>query len=119
MTDIGNVVDWVVAISTLCNRAIAARKTITKIADGLLTQREKDLLISAHHDGLFHTIASDLNGRFVATNTKEFTNDDPAETAHYLDAFIRLCDRGLIIHQSEDVFRLTGQGFDLARKLSK
>ena len=111
--------EWIMAIAELCNRSIAAGKTIATMTDALLSHREKELLISAQLDGMFHAMQSDINGRFVWTSTREFTDQDPAVTAHYLDAFIRLCNRGLVIHQTEEVFRLTGQGFDIARKLAK
>lgn len=110
---------WIMAFVELCNQAIAAGRTVQKISEFVLSHREKELLRVAHHDGLIHLLQSDASGRYVSIGNREFTDEDPAITAHYLDAFTRLCERGLIVHQSEELFRLTGQGFDIARKLAK
>lgn len=103
----------------LCEHAIATGKAIQQIAADQLTLREKELLRVAADDGLFFLSHSDRYGRFVLTSRREFVDDDPAITAHWLDAFMRLCDRGLVMHQHGRRFRLGGQGFDLARNLAK
>lgn len=110
--------DWIMAIVQLCREGIAAGKTLKEWRESQLTDREKELLRAAAKDGLFHLLCDDASGRHVLTATREFSSQsDPAITAHYLDAFIRLCSRGLVIDQGEELFRLTGQGFDLAREL--
>lgn len=103
----------------LCEHAIATGRAIQKVAQDQLTIREKELLRSAADDGLFVLSSASRYGRFVRTNRRDFFDDDPAITAHYLDAFMRLCDRGLVMHQEHTTFRLTGQGFDIARELNR
>jgi hypothetical protein len=111
--------EWIMALITLCQSAIASGKTLKQWHSSALNDREKEILIAASKDGIIHAGMNDFDGKFVATNTKEFTSaDDPAITAHFLDAFTNLCDKGLVIHQHHEVFRLTGQGFDLGRKLA-
>ncbi|HEY2414704.1 MAG TPA: hypothetical protein VGI40_20835 [Pirellulaceae bacterium] len=108
------------AIVQLCRSGLAAGKTLKSWHDSALNERERELLVSASRDGIFHLGQNDFDGRFVATNSHEFTDpNDAAVTAHYLDAFISLCERGLILDQNgDDLFRLTGQGFDIGRKLA-
>lgn len=110
--------DWIMAIAQLCQTAVAAGKTLIDWKDSALSEREKELLRSAAQDGMFHTACSDWYGRHVVTSKRAFGESDPAITAHYLDAFIGLCEKGLIIHQAGTAFRLTGKGFDLARKFA-
>jgi uncharacterized protein YjhX (UPF0386 family) len=109
--------DWVSAIVGLCSAAVAAGKTLAKVRASQLGPRERELLGCVAEDGMFLIVHSPGHGLYLETKQKSFANDDPAITAHYLDAFLRLCDAGLVIHQNGSAFRLTGQGFDLARKL--
>jgi len=46
-----------------------------------------------------------------------FSQTDLAFNAKYLEAFERLCQKGLVRHQSTILYRLTGTGFDVARRL--
>lgn len=101
----------------LCETAIATGKAIKSIVENQFTPMEKELLRSAADDGLFQLSYDDATGKHVTTSTKDFSCNDPAMTAKYLDAFMGLCRHGVIIHQREELFRLTGQGFDIARKL--
>lgn len=111
---------WFMSVKELCNVALATGKTIKTISESVLTQRERELLRSASEDGIFQLACNDIDGKFVFTSKREFTNSqDSAETAHWLDSFVRLCERGLVEHQQGEVFRLTGQGFDIARKLAR
>ncbi len=103
---------------SLCNGAIATRKIFDQWRANQLTEKERDLLASAAEAGIFILAASDQSGRFVMSYTREFIDSDPAITAKYLDAFLRLCDRGLVQHQGGKTFRLSGQGFDIARELA-
>ena len=109
--------EWIMAFVKLCETAIATGKALQAIQEDQITVKERELLRSAADDGLFHLSYGDLTGKCVWTSTKQFTKDDPAVTAAYLDAFMRLCDRGLIVHQHAELFRLTGQGFEIARRL--
>jgi hypothetical protein len=110
-------VDWIMAFVQLCHNAVAAGKFLIEWRANQLTDREIELLRTAAEEGMFQLAYSDHDGLAVLIGNKSFTDTDPAITAKYLDAFMRLCDRGLIIHQDEREFRLTGQGFDLARSL--
>lgn len=109
--------EWIAAVVQLCQSAVATGKTLIEWKESLLSERERDLLLSAAKDGIFYLSRSDRHGRFVWSHGKQFVDDDPAVTAHYLDAFLKLCSRGLIIHQHNECFRLTGTGFDIARGL--
>lgn len=111
------VTEWIMAFISLCQAAIASGKVLVKVKDSQLTVMEKELLRTAADDGQFHLAYDELVGRHVFTNTREFTADDPAVTAKYLDAFTKLCSQGLVVHQHEEIFRLSGQGFDIARRL--
>lgn len=110
--------EWVGPFIQLCQAAIATGKTIKSVAESALTEKEKELLRSAAEQGIFILSYADQCGRFVFTYKDKFIDTDPAVTAAYLDAFMRLCDRGLIGHERDKTFRLTGQGFELARKLA-
>lgn len=107
------------AIAVLCEKAIAAGRTVRKILASKLSRRERELLIAAAEDGVFFVVKSDLYGVHVASSSRQFAEQDPSITAHYLDAFTSICARGLIVPQGNRRFRLTGQGFDLARGLKE
>jgi len=80
-------------------------------------RRPSNALRSAADAGRFDLAYDQLSGKHVCTTAREFTDADPAVTATYLDAFMRLCERGLVVHQHEELFRLSGQGFRIARRL--
>lgn len=111
--------EWVMPLAQLCNNALSIGKTLKEWHVSALSDREKDLLRSAAKDGQFTLAQNDFDGKYILVESREFTSpDDRAVAAHYRDAFTSLCDRGLIYHEGEDVFSLTGKGFDLARKLA-
>ena len=101
----------------LCRAAVDAGKTLKTWSASDLLDREKQLLKAAAESGRFQITRSDIDGIFVISGVTPFAEADPRDTAHYFDAFTRLCDRGLIIANGDDTFRLTGQGFDIARRL--
>ena len=105
------------AFGTLCNGALAAGRTLQKWLASQLGDREKEILTAAARDGQIQLV--DYGGlRVVYAGEREFSDDeDAAIAAHYLDAFTKLCERGLVIHHGDEMFRLTGQGFDLGRGL--
>lgn len=109
--------EWISAIVALADTAIASGKSLLALPGSQLAERDRELLSSAAGDGQFVVLHSRSEGRYVETAKRRFTDDDPAITAKYLDAFLRLCELGLLIHQNGCTFRLTGQGFDIARKL--
>lgn len=109
--------ECVMSLCGLCERAIAAGRTVRRVLARRLSQRERALLVEAADDGVFFVVKSDAFGVHVASSGRQFAEQDPSVTAHYVDAFTSLCARGLIIPQGGRKFRLTGQGFDLARGL--
>jgi len=112
--------EWIAAVVELCNLALAGGKTLREWAASSLTEREREILASAAESGIIIASSSDQTGRFIFTYTRKFFDlNDPAVAAHYLDAFLALCERGLIIHQSGTTFRLSGKAFDIARSLPK
>lgn len=111
--------EWIVPLATLCNHALSIGKTLKEWHVSALSTREKELLREAAKNGQFQLVQNDFDGKYVVVDGREFTSpDDRAVAAHYRDAFTSLCDRGLIYHEGDVVFSLTGQGFDLARKLA-
>ncbi len=109
--------EWIMGLTQLCAAAVAAGKTLKEWKANQMTDRERELLSAVAEQGNFILSHSDQCGKFVKAGAKTFIDTDPAITAKYIDAFTRLCDRGLIDHQNGNIFRLTGHGFDLARKI--
>lgn len=108
-----------VALTELCKSAIAAGKTLRKWASSDLKDREKLLLTAAAESGRFEIGQSEIDGVYVMAGVTPFAEPDPRDTAHFFDAFTSLCDRGLIIASGDGTFRLTGQGFDIARRFAE
>lgn len=113
----GELAGWIMVFAKICETALSLGKTLKEWKAAELTDREKDLLRAAATDGQFHLLCNEDDGKHVFTQARQFAGDDRAIAAHYLDAFTSLCNRGLIVHQYDDVFQLTGQGFDIARDL--
>lgn len=81
---------------------------------------ERELLVAAAIDGLFHIIERQMGSYVLASKGKMFSDQhDPAVAARYLEAFHRLRDRGLVVFEVGQMYRLTGTGFDLARKYAE
>jgi hypothetical protein len=111
--------EWFMVFAQLCDSAIATGKILHAWQDSQLTEYERKMLPCISKQGVVFLVEDDLHGRHVVSSEgHEFTDEDPAVTAKYLDAFARLCDRGLMMHQGGETFRLTGQGFDIARKIA-
>lgn len=53
----------------------------------------------------------------LTTAPPDLNDYDPAGAAHYLDAFESLQRRGLVRHEGNTLYRLTGRGFDLRKGL--
>lgn len=113
---------WIMAIVQLCQQAVATGKTLVSWIPEQLDERERELLIAASHDGLIYLGENDRDGRHVMVHGILYTSpQDAATAAYYVDAFVSLCNRGIIMDQpgSGNKFRLTGKGFDLARGLAE
>lgn len=109
--------EWIMSIASLCNTALSTGRTLKKWHESRLSARERELLKAAADDGRIQLLENDMDGRFVFAGNREFTSsEDAAIAAKYIDAFIRLCRRGLVMHMGDNMFRLTGQGFDIGRK---
>jgi hypothetical protein len=84
-----------------------------------LSDKERELLVHAARDGAFHILGTDFHGPWVRAGTKDFfEQSDRAHQAFYLDAFRSLCERGFVRHEGGHLFRLTGAGFAMARKIA-
>jgi hypothetical protein len=76
-------------------------------------------IVHAARDGAFHILGTDFHGPWVRAGTKDFfEQSDRAHQAFYLDAFRSLCERGFVRHEGGHLFRLTGAGFAMARKIA-
>jgi hypothetical protein len=84
-----------------------------------LSDKEKELLISASKKGEYILIEVD-KGEWIRVNgVKDFQDDnDPAYAELFRDAFNSLIEKGYIRHDGGILYKLTGSGFELARKLA-
>jgi hypothetical protein len=87
--------------------------------DDQLTEPEKELLILADaEEGFLYVISTNETGEFVQIGRKSFLDDkEPAVRARALEALEKLFRRGLIRHEGDSLFCLTGTGFDKAREI--
>lgn len=77
------------------------------------------MLIAAAESGLILIMTVDLHGRWVRSGKKDFIDTgDPSVAARYVEALYVLVSRGLVLEEI-DAFRLSGTGFDVARRLQK
>jgi len=107
--------ETLVLLASLCEKAVLMGKTILRSLPKL-TEREKQILVGAK-DGCYLLVDF---GRLAILHSqeREFGSlDQPEEAALYLDAFERLCHRGLIRHIQGNHFQLTGRGYLLAKQL--
>jgi len=83
---------------------------------GRFSQEEKTLLQAAQ-DGKF-TVCDFSDLAIVWAGGRQWGSpDDPEEVSRYLDAFERLCRRGLVRHIGKNHFLLTEAGFQIAKQL--
>ena len=109
----------ITSIKTLCEAAFTGGTAFAQqLADQELSRQEEELLAAAAKDGQFRVIRFPGLGIAVHAGGHTFEDADPAVAARYFESFRRLCERGLILHDSEELFLLTGTGFDLGRKLN-
>jgi len=107
----------VASLIALCK---TASKSIESYKKKKLSDAERELLIAAAQQGTFHiSHVAEISGNWVSTGGRDFLDSgDPAFAARYLEAFGKLCKRGYIVHESGDLFMLTGTGFKKARELA-
>jgi hypothetical protein len=85
-----------------------------------LSEPEKEVLIECAQDGELCILTVDAFGSWLRASKKDFFDrTDPAIQARYLEAFESLCKRGYVRHEAGFLFRLTGTGFEMARKLTR
>jgi hypothetical protein len=94
--------------------------------DSILTADENDLLLEVlkWHNPEYHLAnallirRTDQAGEFLTIGKKNFYEDNnPAFRVRYLEAFERLCERGMIRHEQGRVFVLSVAGMEAAQKL--
>jgi len=105
----------IITMITLCEKAVMTARTIFPILKGGFTPEEREILAAVADDGLIQLVQ--VNGGLVlyCGGRQWDSTEAPAEAARHLDAFERLCWRGLIRHVQANIFTLTGQGFRLAQ----
>ena len=82
-----------------------------------LSMEEKNVLIAAAKTGRILLMRVDIHGEWVRAGESDFIQtEDPAFAARHLEAFRLLINRGLVISES-GAFRLSGTGFEVARRL--
>lgn len=85
-----------------------------------LSKPEQQILISCAQSGELWVLKVDAFGSWVRSGKKDFFDqDDSSVQAQYLEAFETLKARGFIRHESDLLYRLTGSGFEIARKIEK
>ncbi len=102
-------------IATVTGKQAAGKETEAKFST-----EEKELLIAAAKDGVFHRISvQEIPGYWIRTGVENFVDEnDPVYAAKYLEAFDDLCQRGMISH-NDGLFKLTVSGFEKAREFAE
>lgn len=99
----------------LCNAALLSDGPVSKEN---LTTNEAELLKCGSKTGRLTIRYDALFGIHITTKDYRFAiSSEPYHTAIYLDAFISLCRRGLLLPTATDEFQLTREAYDLARQL--
>jgi len=81
-----------------------------------LSQYEIEILTEAKDQGVIFVHESDQSGKWVHAGMRHFESaNDPAFAAYYLEALQSLQDRGLVKHAGGILYRLTAEGFRIAR----
>jgi uncharacterized protein YjhX (UPF0386 family) len=85
----------------------------------ILSDAEREILFECAQDGQLHILKVDAFGSWLRAGRKDFFEQtDPAVQALYLDAFESLRRRGFIRHETGTFYRLTGIGFEEARRIA-
>jgi len=83
-----------------------------------ITDNEKQMLIHTLPGGQIFLMRTDQTGNFVrAGNFDYLDQQDPALQATGLDTLDLLRSRGLVRHEAGQLYKLTGTGFEEARRL--
>lgn len=94
--------------------------TLQQTKDEQLSKSEQEILVATEQEGNLWIFKADAFGSWVRSGKKDFFDkDDRAVQALYLEAFELLCRRGYIRREGGLLYRLTGTGFDVARRLAK
>ena len=93
---------------------------VRRCSKSVLSQEERDILASSDDRGDIFLLTVDAFGHWVRSGKKDFFNqNDLAYNARYQDALDSLLSRGLVRHIGGHLFRLTGRGFQLAKKFKE
>ena len=81
-----------------------------------LSDLEKEMLyLAADNEGEIHKLKIDQIGEFVRTGKKDHHNaNDPSVAAQGVDALRRLIKLGLVRHESDALYVLSGEGWKRA-----
>jgi hypothetical protein len=83
-----------------------------------LSDSERAILTACKERGEIRILSVDGYGEWVRADSKDFFEPkDLAHNAQYLEAFHKLVARGFATHEAGFLYRLTGSGFAIARKL--
>ena len=111
--------ELITTLISICKSAIAAGHGLKALANDQLSEREIEILTSGADGGLFQIIrANSVPLLFCNSSGESFSDTDPAVAAHYLEAFRKLCHRGYVVPCDNELFQLSGTGFDIARDLA-
>ena len=111
--------EYVTTAIAVCKAALGTLKwTKEKYEAKSFSEADNDILRAAADQGIIQIVkASSLLTVFAGRT--DFQRNDPAYGARYLDAFMELCDKGLVTYHDDDLFCLNSKGFEIARALPK
>ncbi len=104
-----------------CTAALKSAPGLLKeIQAHRLTREQEDLLVKAQKIGSFHVFDFEqCLVPIVRAGTSTFAEpEDVAACTRYYEAFLQLCERGYVRHQSDKLFTLTDAGRVRAGRLS-
>ncbi len=106
-------------LAALCNSSIANGRSLKKWKLHQLASMEREI-IRAAYNGTFDFFLKEKDSGFtliLRTGNRYFEETDSATAAKYIDAFTKLCERGLVrpTDPSGKWFVLSGRGYELAR----
>lgn len=81
------------------------------------TDGEKTILTNALPTGDIYMMRTDQTGHFVRAGRFDFFDQsDPSLQARGIDALKSLMRQGLVRHESKQLYKLTGTGFERAKE---
>ena len=82
-----------------------------------LTGREREVLVACAETGEIKKLHASNFGDWIRSGSKDFFDQkDPAIAACYVEALDRLVMRGFARHEEGMSYKLTGSGFEAARR---